>query len=88
MTNSKEVLPQFRNQQELERKDIFLWAIGKSALPEMTKTASEQKPSALPSYKVYTLFQLQFKPEKNELHSRADSFDLKRGTNETSADVW
>ena len=49
MTNSKkEVLPQFRDQLELEIKDIFLWAIGQSAMTERTKLVREREPSALP----------------------------------------
>ena len=38
ITNSKEVLPQYRDQLEEEIKDVFIWAIGPSALTEMTKT--------------------------------------------------
>ena len=32
MTNSKEILPQYRDQLETEIQDIFLWAIGQSAI--------------------------------------------------------
>ena len=32
MTNSKEMLPQYRDQPEEEIKDVFIWAIGQSAL--------------------------------------------------------
>ena len=88
MTNSKEILPQFRDQLELEIKDTIIWAIGQSALAEMTKTTREREPSATPLYKLYTLFRLHFTPEKNVQHNRAHFFDLKRGTNETAADVW
>ena len=35
--NSKEILPQFREQLEEEIKDVFIWAIGQSAITEMTK---------------------------------------------------
>ena len=35
LVNSKETLPQYRNQLEAENKDIFLWAIGQKALTEM-----------------------------------------------------
>ena len=63
-------------------------AIGQSALTEITKTVREREPSALPLYKLYTLFRLHFTPERNVQHSRADFFDLKRETNETTADVW
>ena len=31
MTNSKEIVPQYRDQLEAEIKDIFLWAIGQNA---------------------------------------------------------
>ena len=39
--NSKEILPQFREQLEEELKDVFIWAIGQSAITEMTKTVRE-----------------------------------------------
>ena len=42
MTNNKEILPQFRDQLELEMKDIFLWAIEQTAITEMTKTVRER----------------------------------------------
>ena len=42
--NSKEILPQYREQLEIEIKDIFLWAIGQNALTEMTKTIGEKEP--------------------------------------------
>ena len=87
MTNSKEILPQNREQLELEIKDTFLWAIGQSALTEMTKMVREREPSILPLHKLYTLFRLHFTPKRNVQHSRADFFDLKRETNETAADV-
>ena len=88
MTNSKEILPQYREQLELEIKDTFLWAIGQSASTEMTKTVREREPSILPLHKLYTLFCLHFTPERSVQHSRADFFDLKRETNEMAADVW
>ena len=88
MTNSKEILPQFRDQLELEIRDTFLWAIGRSALTEMTKTVRERELSALPLHKLYSLFRLHFTPERNLQHSRADFFDLERESNETAADVW
>ena len=88
MTNSKEILPQYREQLEMDIEDTFLWAIGQSALTEMTKTVREREPSILPLHKLYTLFRLHFTPERNVQHSRADFFDLKREINETAADVW
>ena len=88
MTKSNEMLPQFRDQLELELKDTFLWAIEQSALTETTKTVREREPSVLPLHKLYTVFRIHFTPERNLQHSRSDFFDLKRETNETAAEVW
>ena len=90
MTNSKELLPQYRDQLESEIKDIFLWAIGKNAITEMTKTVKERErePGSLPLQRLYTLFRLHFTPERNVHHSGADSFQLKREEGESAADVW
>ena len=77
MTNSKEILPQYREQLELEIKDTFFWAIGQSALTEMTKTVREREPSILPLHKLYTLVRIQFTPERNVQQIRVDFFDLK-----------
>ena len=88
MTNNKEILPQYRNQLETEINDIFVWAIGQTAITEMTKTVRGREPSSLPLYKLYTLFQLHFTPERNVQHSRADFFNLKREHGESAADVW
>ena len=85
MVNSKEILPQYREQLETEIKDNFLWAIGQNALTEMTKTVREREPSSLPLHKLYTLFRLHYTPERNVQHSRSDFFDLKRENGETAA---
>ena len=86
MTNSKEILPQYRDQLEAEITDIFLWAIGQNAITEMTETVREREPSSLPLHKLYSLFRLHFTPERNVHHSRADFFELKR-EGESAADV-
>ena len=70
MTISKEILPQFQDQLNLEIKDTFRWAIGQSALTELTKTLREREPSALPLHKLTTLFRLHITPERNVQHSR------------------
>ena len=72
MAISKEILPQHRDQLEAEIKDIFLRAIGQNAITEMTKTVRGREPSSLPLHKLYSLFRLQFTPERNVHHSRAD----------------
>ena len=84
MTNSKEILPQFRDQLEEEIKDVFIWAIGQSAITEMTKTVREREPNFLPLYRLYTLFRLHFIPERNKHHSRADFFQSKTRTRRIS----
>ena len=87
MVNSKEILPRNRDQLETEIKEIFLWAIVQNNLTEVTKTVREREPSSLPLYKLYTLFRLSYKPERNVQHSSADLFDLKRENEESAADV-
>ena len=88
MTNSKEILPQYRDQLEKDIKDIFIWAIGQNAITETTKTVREREPSSLPLHKLYTLFRLPFTPGRTVHHSRADFFDLKREDGDTAAGVW
>ena len=88
MTNSKEVLPQYRDQLEEETKGVFIWAIGQSALLEMTKTVREREPTSLPLYRLYALFRLHFVPERKKHHSRADFFNLKREPGEPAAETW
>ena len=48
MINSKEILPQYRDQLETEIMDIPQWAIGQSAITEMTKTVKGRKLGSLP----------------------------------------
>ena len=88
MTNSKEVLPQYRDQLEVEIQDVFILAIGQSALTEMTKTIREKEPTPLPLYRLYALFRLHFIPERKKHHSRANFFNLKREPGETAAETW
>ena len=87
MTNSKETLPQYRDQLEEEIKDVFIWAIGQSALTEMTKTVREREPNSLPLHRLHALFRLHFFPERNKHHSRADFFNLKTEPGESAADT-
>ena len=41
MTNSKEILPQYRDQLETDIKDIFTWAIGQNAITEIPVSEDE-----------------------------------------------
>ena len=87
-TNSTEILQQFREQLQEEIIDVFIWAIGQSAITEMTKTVREREPNSLPSYRLYTLFRLHFIPERYKHHSRADFFNLKREPGQSAAETW
>ena len=88
MTTSREIKEQYRDRLEDEVKDIFIWALGQSAITEMTKTVREREPTTLPLWKLYSLFRLHFTPERNKYHSRADFFELKREPGESAADTW
>ena len=88
MTNSKEILAQFRAQLEDEIKNVFIWAIGQSAITKMTKTVRERKPNSLPLHRLYTLFRLHFIPERNKHHRRADFFNLKRQPGLSATETW
>ena len=86
--NSKGVLPKYRDQFEEEIKDVLIWAIGKSALTDMTKMVSEKEPNFLPLHRLYASFRLHSIPERNKHHNRADFFILKREPGESAADTW
>ena len=66
MTNSKEILPQYRDQlktdTETDTEDTFIWANGQNAITEMTKTVRERERSSLPHHKLYTPFRLHLTP--------------------------
>ena len=76
VTTSREIKEQYRERLEDEVKDIFIWALGPSAKMEMTRTIRDKEPTTLPLWKLYSLFRLQFTPERKKYHSRADFFEL------------
>ena len=84
MTTNREILHDYRDLLEQEVKDIIIWAVGQTAVTEMTKTA----PTSLPLWKLYGSFRLHFTPERSVHHSRAVFFEVKRHTGESAADVW
>ena len=51
------------------------------------KTVREKEPNSLPLYRLHTLFRLQFIPERNKHHSRADVFNLNREPGESAAET-
>ena len=66
MTNSKEILPQYRDQLEAAIKDIFLWAIGQNAITEMTKTFRERTKLTTVTQTIHTI-PVTFLPGKKRL---------------------
>ena len=88
LTNSKEVLRQYSDQLKEEIKEVFIWAVGQSALTEMTKTVREREPNISPLHCLYAIFTLHFIPERNKHHSRADFFNLKSEPGKSAAGTW
>ena len=88
MTTDREILEEYREQLEDEIKDTFVWALGESAITEMTRTIREKEPTTLPLNRLYSLFRIHFIPERNKHHSRADFFNIKREEGESAAEVW
>ena len=82
MTTDREILEQYRTELEERIKDLFIWALGESAITEMTRTVRDNDPTTL-----YSLFRQHFIPERNKFHSRADFFGIS-SENETAEDVW
>ena len=62
MTNSKEILPQYRDQLETDIKDIFIWAIGQNAIMEMTDGQGKRTELTTITKTLYTFL--------NTLHTR------------------
>ena len=88
MTTDKEIKAEYRDLLNAEIKDIFVWALGESAITEMSRTIREREPTTLPLHRLYALFRIHFIPERNKHHSRADFFNIKRENNESAAEVW
>ena len=87
MTTDKDILPEFREELEIKIKDIIIWALGEAAVTEMTKTVRDNDTNKMNINQLYALFRLNFIPERNNIHTRADFFGITREPNE-SADVW
>ena len=50
-------------------EDLFIWALGESAITEMTRAVRENDPNNKDIYQQYSLFRLRFIPERNNFHS-------------------
>ena len=81
MTTDREIL-------EYRIKDLFIWALGESAITEMTRTVRDNDPNRMDINQLYSLFRLHFIPERNKFHSRADFFGITREKHESAEDVW
>ena len=88
MTTDREILPNYRDDLEHLIKDLFIWALGESAMTEMTRTVRDKDPNKMDNNQLYSLFRLHFIPERNKFHSRADFFGITREKHETAEDVW
>ena len=88
MTTDREILENYRNDLEHRIKDLFIWALGESAITEMTRTVRDNDPNRMDINQLYSLFRLHFIPERNKFHSRADFFGITREKHESAEDVW
>ena len=88
MTTDREILSNYRDDLEHRIKDFLIWALGKSAITEMTRTVRDNDPNRMDINQLYSLFRLHFIPEQNKFHSRADFFGITREKHETAEDVW
>ena len=88
MTTDRETLLNYRDDLEHRIKDLFIWALGESAITEMTRTVRDNDSNNMDNNQLYSLFRLHFIPERNKFHSRADFFGIAREKHETAEDVW
>ena len=88
MTTDREILEGYRNDLEHRIKDLFILALGESAITEMTRTVRDNDPNRMDINQLYSLFRLHFIPERNKFHSRADFFGITREKHESAEDVW
>ena len=88
MTTDFEILQNYRDDLEDRIKDLFIWALGKAAITEMTRTVRDNDPNRMDINHLFSLFRLHFIPERNKFHSKADFFGITREKHETAEDVW
>ena len=88
MTTNRKKLEQYRDQLEQRIKDLFIKALGESAITGMTRTVRDNDPKRMDINQLFSLFRLHFTPERNKLLSQADVFEITREKSETPEDVW
>ena len=65
MTTDREILEQYRNDLDIRIKDLIIWALGESAITEMTRIVRNIDPNKMDINQFYSLFRLHFIPERN-----------------------
>ena len=88
MTTDREIMLNYRDDLEHRIKDSFIWALGESAITEITRTVRDNNPNKMHINQLYSLFWSHFIPERNKFRSRADFFGITREKHETAEDVW
>ena len=73
MTTDIEILDQYRDELEQRIKDLFIWALGESAITEMTRTVRDNDPNRMDINQVYSLFRLHFIPKQKISKPRTSS---------------
>ena len=74
MTTDREILQNYRDDLEHRIKELFILALGESAITEMTRR--DNVPNKMDIIQLYPLYRLHFIPERNKFHSRADSVGI------------
>ena len=88
MTTDRQILQNYRDDLEHRIKDLIIWALGKSAKTEMTRTVRDNDPNRMDINQIFSLFRLHFIPERYKFHKRADFFGITREKHETAENVW
>ena len=88
MTTDREILQNHREDLEHRIKDLFISALGESAITEMTRTVRDNDPNRMDIYQLNSLLQIHSIPERNKFHSTADFSGITREKHETAEDVW
>ena len=60
MTTDSEILENYRDDLEHRIKDLFIWALGESAITEMTRTVRDNDPNRMDINQLYSLFRVHF----------------------------
>ena len=63
---------------EIRIKDLFIWALGESAITETTRTVRDNDPNEMDINQIFSLFRIHFNPERNKFHRQADFFGISR----------